>query len=87
VTARPEPLREVVQRAETLGYESVWIPEHLAVPVKTTTPYPYSAGAEFPGGAMVPLHDPFIAPSFIASCTERIKLGTAPKASCKSCAY
>jgi probable F420-dependent oxidoreductase len=76
-TARPEPLREVVQKAEALGYESVWIPEHLAVPVNMTTPYPYSANGEFPGGAMVALHDPFVALSFIASCTERIKLGTA----------
>jgi probable F420-dependent oxidoreductase len=42
-----------------------------------TTPYPYSANGEFPGGAMVALHDPFVALSFIASCTERIKLGTA----------
>jgi probable F420-dependent oxidoreductase len=76
-TARPEPLREVVQKAEALGYESVWIPEHLAVPVNMTTPYPYSADGEFPGGAMVALHDPFVALSFIASCTERIKVGTA----------
>jgi probable F420-dependent oxidoreductase len=76
-TARPEPLRQVVQKAEALGYESVWIPEHLAVPLNMSTPYPYSADGQFPGGAMVALHDPFVALSFIASCTERIKLGTA----------
>lgn len=76
-TARPEPLREVVQKAESLGYESVWIPEHLAVPVNMTTPYPYSADGGFPGGAMVALHDPFVALSFLASCTTRIRLGTA----------
>jgi probable F420-dependent oxidoreductase len=76
-TVRPEPLREVVQKAEALGYESVWMPEHLAVPVNMTTPYPYSADGDFPGGAMVALHDPFVALSFVAACTERIKIGTA----------
>ncbi len=28
-TARPELLKQVAQRAETLGFESIWIPEHL----------------------------------------------------------
>jgi alkanesulfonate monooxygenase SsuD/methylene tetrahydromethanopterin reductase-like flavin-dependent oxidoreductase (luciferase family) len=42
-TIRPEPLMQVAQKAEALGYESVWIPEHLAVPVTMQTPYPYAA--------------------------------------------
>jgi alkanesulfonate monooxygenase SsuD/methylene tetrahydromethanopterin reductase-like flavin-dependent oxidoreductase (luciferase family) len=49
-TARPELLVQVAQKAEALGYESVWIPEHLAVPVQITSRYPYSADGKFPGG-------------------------------------
>ena len=75
-TVKPEPLLQVAQKAETLGYESLWIPEHLAVPVTMKTPYPYSADGRFPGGPTVALHDPFVALAFVASATKRIKLGT-----------
>jgi probable F420-dependent oxidoreductase len=66
----------VAQKAEGLGYESVWIPEHLAVPVHMQTPYPYSADGQFPGGPGAALHDPFVALAFVAACTVRLKLGT-----------
>jgi len=75
-TARPEPLQQVAQKAEALGYESLWIPEHLAVPMEMTTPYPYSADGKFPGGTTVNIHDPFVALAYVAACTQRIRLGT-----------
>ena len=75
-TARPEVLAEVARKAEALGYESVWLPEHLIVPLEMHSPYPYSADGKFPGGANVALHDPFVALAYVAACTERIKLGT-----------
>ena len=75
-TARPELLAQVAKKAEALGYESVWIPEHLAVPVTINAPYPYSADGKFPGGPGAALHDPFVALAFVAACTEKIKLGT-----------
>jgi alkanesulfonate monooxygenase SsuD/methylene tetrahydromethanopterin reductase-like flavin-dependent oxidoreductase (luciferase family) len=75
-TVHPEPLMQVAQKAEALGYESVWIPEHLAVPVSRQTPYPYSADGKFPGGPGAALHDPFVALAFVAACTQRLKLGT-----------
>ncbi len=75
-TVRPEPLVQVAQKAETLGFESVWIPEHLAVPLSMDSPYPYSADGQFPGGPGAGLHDPFVALSFVAAHTTTIKLGT-----------
>jgi probable F420-dependent oxidoreductase len=75
-TIRPEWLSQVVQKAEALGYESAWIPEHLAVPIEMQARYPYSADGKFPGGPGAGIHDPFLALAFIAGCTQRIKLGT-----------
>ena len=75
-TARPELLKPVAQRAEALGFESIWIPEHLVIPVDMKTPYPYSPDGKFPGGPTVAVHDPLLALAFAAGCTERIKLGT-----------
>ena len=75
-TVKPEPLAQVARKAEQLGYESIWVPEHLAVPFEMRTPYPYAADGKFPGGAGAALHDPFLALAYAAACTERIKLGT-----------
>jgi probable F420-dependent oxidoreductase len=75
-TVRPEPLVRVAQKAEELGYESLWIPEHLAVPLTMSTPYPYAADGQFPGGPHAGLHDPFVALAFVAAHTTTIKLGT-----------
>ncbi|HUI26517.1 MAG TPA: LLM class F420-dependent oxidoreductase [Candidatus Kryptonia bacterium] len=75
-TARPEALKQVAQKAEALGFESIWVPEHLVVPVDMKTPYPYSEDGKFPGGPTAALHDPLLALAFVAGCTERIKLGT-----------
>jgi len=75
-TAKPEPLAQVALKAEALGFESVWIPEHLAVPRQFDTPYPYSRDGKFPGGDNANVHDPLIALTYIAALTERIRLGT-----------
>jgi probable F420-dependent oxidoreductase len=75
-TAKPDILASVARKAEDLGFESVWIPEHLAVPVEMRSPYPYAKDGKFPGGPTVALHDPFVALAYVAACTARIKLGT-----------
>jgi alkanesulfonate monooxygenase SsuD/methylene tetrahydromethanopterin reductase-like flavin-dependent oxidoreductase (luciferase family) len=75
-TARPGLLKQVAQRAEALGFESIWIPAHLVIPLDMKTPYPYSPNGKFPGGPTVPVHDPLLALEFAPGCTERIKLGT-----------
>ena len=75
-TVRPDVLTQVAQKGEELGFESAWIPEHLAVPVDMKARYPGSADGKFPGGSGVALHDPFVALSFVAAQTKTIKLGT-----------
>jgi probable F420-dependent oxidoreductase len=75
-TAHPEMLAQVARKAEELAFESVWIPEHLVVPMAMRTAYPYAADGKFPGGARVALHDPFVALAFVAACTSRLRLGT-----------
>ena len=75
-TVRPDVLTQIAQKGEELGFESAWIPEHLAVPVEMKANYPGSADGKFPGGPGVALHDPFVALSFVAAQTKTIKLGT-----------
>lgn len=72
---RPDYLLPVAQRADMLGYESIWLAEHLVFPAQIETPYPYNpnAGAPLP---TTPLYDPLISFAYLAARTERIKLAT-----------
>jgi probable F420-dependent oxidoreductase len=66
----------LAQRAEELGYDSIWAPEHPIIPVHMTTPSPY-----VPGGAIPDfynrINDPFVALARASAVTTTIKLGTA----------
>src|SRR5579863_4631043 len=73
-TTQSGDLAEIARTAESLGYESLWIPEHPVIPVARTTPFPI-------GDGKLPDHytrwvDPFIALTVAATVTKKIKLGT-----------
>ena len=59
--------------AEERGFESLLVPEHTHIPASRESPYP--AGGKLPRKYAC-TYDPFVALSFIAAATERIKLGT-----------
>lgn len=66
-------IRELARAAEERGFDSLLLPEHTHIPVSRRTPYP--------GGGPLPkayshTHDPFVALSFAAAATTKIKLGT-----------
>jgi probable F420-dependent oxidoreductase len=73
---RPEHMAGVAQRAEQLGFESVWMPEHLVFPVQISSRYPYTPDGVPPINPSTPLLDPLILLTQVASCTSRIRLGT-----------
>ena len=45
-----EAVKKVAQRAEALGYESLWTIERLLWPVKPQTPYPVTPDGHLPDG-------------------------------------
>jgi probable F420-dependent oxidoreductase len=64
---------ELAQALEARGFESLFFCEHTHIPVSRRTP--------FPGGGELPkryahTHDPFVALSFAAAATRRLKIGT-----------
>jgi probable F420-dependent oxidoreductase len=73
---QPASLAAIARRAEELGFESLWIPEHIILPVKYRSPYPYSKDGRLPAPPDVPLHDPLLALAYVAAITTRIKLAT-----------
>lgn len=66
---------EATELAEELGFESVWLPEHLVLPVEMAgSPF---AGAEHPPiPPSTPVFDSLGYLSFLAGRTSRIRLGT-----------
>jgi len=73
---RPDHMAAVATLAERLGFESVWVAEHLVFPTEIRSRYPYSAAGVPPINPATPLLDPLLALMQVAARTERIRLGT-----------
>ena len=73
--AGPENIIKVAQKAEELGYDSIWTTERLLVPVNPTSGYGGMAGVPIPEQYKVQL-DPLDTLSFVAAVTKRARLGT-----------
>jgi probable F420-dependent oxidoreductase len=65
----------VAKEAESLGFESFYLPEHPILPVKHKTRYPLSPDGEIPE-PYAHMIDPFVGLALAATATERIGLGT-----------
>lgn len=72
----PDTMAHVARTAEHCGFESLWAPDHSAIPDGHQTKCPYTPNGEIPGGPAAPLVEPISALSFMAGLTSKIKLGT-----------
>lgn len=64
------------QRAEALGFESIWTGDHIVLPTAGTDQYPYTADGSFSRPAEVPFFEPMMLLSYVAACTSTIKIGS-----------
>lgn len=72
---QPEDLVHVARRADDLGYESLWIWEHLVYPKVIRSKYPYSPDGTPPFADDRTL-DPWVTLGHLAAVTKNIRLGT-----------
>ena len=74
---RPQQMVEVAIRAENLGFDAVWIGEHVISPLTMESRYPYARADEGAPAyhARLPFYDPYAALSYLAARTESIRLG------------
>ena len=72
-TAHAALVYRMADEAERLGFHSVWVGDHLALPRHPSTPYPYGASVTL--DPETSLLDPFAVLAALAGRTERIGLG------------
>lgn len=74
---RPNQIVEVALKAEELGYDSVWLGEHVVTPMQHDSSFPYageqrSSHDNFHG--TIPFYDPYAVLGYLAALTENLKL-------------
>ena len=74
--ASPDNLRSIAQRAEDLGFDSVWVSDHVILPREVSSFYPYSADGVATFTPDQPYYEPISTLNFLAGYTHRVRLGT-----------
>jgi probable F420-dependent oxidoreductase len=72
----PETLRRYALAVEGMGYDSLWVSDHIVLPVSRESAYPYADSGEFPVPPGIPWLEAVTTLIFVAAVTGRIKLGT-----------
>jgi probable F420-dependent oxidoreductase len=65
----------VATRADELGFESLWIPEHLAIPLEYDANYPYQASGRPGFEPDAPFADPWVMFGHLSAVTRSLKFG------------
>lgn len=66
----------LTQKAEEVGYESVWTFEHVMVPIDYESKYPYSPNGKMGAPPETNMVDPLVALTAIAAHTKTLRLAT-----------
>jgi probable F420-dependent oxidoreductase len=74
--ADPGALADVARLAEQLGYHSVFVADHVVMPRRLTSKYPYSRDGGFPYDPDQNWLDPMVALGYLAGRTTTIRIGT-----------
>ena len=66
---------DVARCADDLGFEALWIPEHLALPLDYAAKYPYQASGKLGFSPDTPFADPWVMFGHLAAVTKRLQFG------------
>jgi len=67
---------EAAQLIEEIGYNSVWLPEHVVFFPEYRSQYPYESGGAQEVHKTLGVHDPLVLASTIAASTTTLRIGT-----------
>lgn len=66
---------DLAKEAENLGFDSVWVTDHIALPKAHKSPYPHNSSGEFPYSWEQDIHDPLMLMAALAQATDRVEIG------------
>jgi len=75
--AQTATIIELAKFSEQVGFDSIWLADHVVFPAEINSKYPYSADGSFPAPLTEPLMEPIATMGVLVGATERIKIGTA----------
>jgi probable F420-dependent oxidoreductase len=74
--ATSEALLSVATLAESLGFDSLWVTDHIAIPGRSKSAYPYSVDHKPPWPSTIAYLDAFTVLGWVGAVTSRVRLGT-----------
>lgn len=74
--ATPANLGRVADKAEALGYDTVWFSDHIVIPTEVKSFYPYDPSGKMPFNPSEPYWEPLTVIGYVAGRTSRLRLGT-----------
>ena len=72
--AQPGPLGQIAQAGDRLGFYCMVAGDHVLVPNRIDSPYPYTVGGEFPTGESGEYFEQLTLLTYLAGITENIRL-------------
>jgi probable F420-dependent oxidoreductase len=74
--ARPDVLVKLAEKADALRYSSIFVTDHVVIPVTYESTYPYASSGRPAGDWSQGYMEPLALMSFLAGATSRVRLGT-----------
>ena len=66
---------DLAVHAEGLGFDSVWVTDHIVLPRERQAPYPHNSTGTFPYSWDQDIHEPLVLMGALAQATERVEIG------------
>jgi probable F420-dependent oxidoreductase len=63
--------------AESVGFDSVWVTDHIVLPRERKALYPHNDSGTFPYSWQQDIHDPLVLMGALAQATDRVEIGVA----------
>lgn len=74
--ANPKDISAIAAKGEELGFDTVFVNDHIVVPHDVDSRYPYSDSGEWPGGRSGEAMEQLVLLAYLARATDRMRLLT-----------
>jgi probable F420-dependent oxidoreductase len=74
--ASAEYMGPLADAAEVLGYDSIWVSDHVVWPKQYEPVYPYGRDGRYPGDENTPLCEALVSLAWLSARTTRVRVGS-----------